>query len=117
MFHNLYFRVIHVCKVSIQGNGTVATFIGHTNEINSVCWSSDGRLVASGSDDATAKVWSIEKKLMLHDLRGHVKEVFSACWTVMSKGTVNAVAFLCTASFDGTTKVCVFVYLPSIYLC
>lgn len=98
------YRVIHVCKVGVTGNAALATFIGHSNEINSVSWSPDGRLVASSSDDATAKVWSVEKGLV-HDLRGHVKEVFSSCWTVMSPGTVNAITLLCTASFDGTVKV------------
>jgi transducin (beta)-like 1 len=52
-------RVIHVCKVGVQGNAALATFIGHSNEINSVCWSPDGRLIASASDDATAKVCSV----------------------------------------------------------
>lgn len=97
-------RVIHVCKVGVPGNAALVAFRGHSNEINSVCWSPDGRLVASSSDDATAKVWSVDKGL-LHDMRGHVKEVFSACWTVMSAGTTNAVPLLCTASFDGTVKV------------
>ncbi len=98
------FRVVHVCKVSVPGNVALASFIGHAGEINSVCWSPDGRLLSSCSDDATAKVWTVDKGL-IHDLRGHVKEVFCSCWSIVGSGTPNAVLLLCTASFDGTVKV------------
>ena len=32
---------------------------GHTNEVNSVAWSPDGKRVVTGSDDKTAKIWVV----------------------------------------------------------
>lgn len=96
-------RVIHVCQVSVHGNAAQVTFIGHSSEINSISFSPDGRRLASSSDDATAKIWSVDKGLV-HDLRGHVKEVFSSSWASIGNDE-NSLTMLCTASFDGTVKV------------
>ena len=48
---------------------------GHTQKVVSVCVSSDGRLVASGSDDKTAKVWEVESGTDLKTFTGHSVEV------------------------------------------
>jgi len=36
------------------------TFEGHADEVNAVCWSPCGKLIASCSDDTTAKIWALE---------------------------------------------------------
>jgi transducin (beta)-like 1 len=89
-------RIIHICKVSLPGSGALTSFVGHSNEINMIKWSPNGILLASASDDGTAKVWSVEQGLV-HDLKGHLREVFCLAWASNSA--------LCTASFDGTAKV------------
>ena len=37
----------------------IITLKGHTEGVNSVCFSSDCRVLASGSDDKTIKIWNI----------------------------------------------------------
>lgn len=38
----------------------VKTFTGHANAVNAIAFSSDGRLLATGGDDQTARVWVID---------------------------------------------------------
>ncbi|NJM71045.1 MAG: WD40 repeat domain-containing protein [Scytonema sp. RU_4_4] len=47
---------------------------GHNNWVNSVCFSPDGKTIASGSDDKTIKLWSLDGYL-LHTLTGHGSRV------------------------------------------
>lgn len=84
----------------------IKSFAGHTDEVNAVCWSPGGTHLASCSDDSTAKVWSVEEGLV-HDLRGHLKEIYTVRWTPTGPGSANPdkALHLCTASFDGTVKV------------
>jgi WD40 repeat protein len=55
---------------------------GHTDFVNAVSVSPDGRLLASGDADARILVWDIASGRLLHTLRGHADElnavVFSA---------------------------------------
>jgi transducin (beta)-like 1 len=87
----------------------IRTFIGHTDEVNAVCWSPGGIFLASCSDDSTAKIWSVEnggESGLVHDLRGHLKEIYTVRWTPTGPGSSNLTKplLLCTASFDGTVK-------------
>lgn len=36
---------------------------GHTNEVNSVCFSPDGLTLATGSDDNTIMLWDVKTGL------------------------------------------------------
>jgi eukaryotic-like serine/threonine-protein kinase len=47
------------------------TFRGHTDGVWSVAYSPDGRLIATGSSDHTAKIWNAATGLELHTLKGH----------------------------------------------
>jgi WD40 repeat protein len=47
-------KLIHVCKVG--DTRAVRTFAGHEDEVNAIRWDPSGRLLASCSDDKTAKV-------------------------------------------------------------
>ena len=101
------FRVIYICQVSsVEPNTAIQTLTGHQDEVNAVCWSPGGALLASCSDDSTAKIWTAEHGLK-YDLRGHSKEIFTLRWTPTGVGSANVdkLLYLCTASFDGTVKV------------
>ena len=46
-----------------------------------LAWSSDSRLLASGSKDSTVKVWEVKTKKLLEDLPGHADEVYAVDWS------------------------------------
>ena len=52
-------------------------------EVNAIQWSPSGRLLASCSDDKTAKIWSVDQNSndgrLLHDYTDHEREVRTSC--------------------------------------
>ncbi len=83
-----------------QSLGTPATLYGHSSGVTSVAFSPDGERLASGSDDATIKVW---------DTRTGREEL--TLRTSLRHCTVNSVVFsqdggrLASSSTDGTINV------------
>ena len=53
----------------------IATFAEHTNWVNSVSFSSNGRLLASGSSDGTIKLWDMASRQEIATLEGNTSEV------------------------------------------
>jgi WD40 repeat protein len=80
------------------GGQEILTLQGHTGTVNSVCWSPDGKRLASGSDDGTVKVWDAAKGQQALTLKGHTGWVNSVCW---SPGGTR----LASAGSDGTVRV------------
>ncbi|KAL2654985.1 hypothetical protein AAZV13_04G040000 [Glycine max] len=64
-------KMIHVCKIG--ENRPIKTFSGHQDEVNAIKWDPSGSLLASCSDDHTAKIWSLKQDNFLHNLKEHVK--------------------------------------------
>ena len=63
-------------------NGETITCRGHTDNVKSVCFSPDGRYVASGSWDKTIRVWNSQNGLLAIDLlEGHKFSVNSVCYS------------------------------------
>ncbi|KAH8409355.1 hypothetical protein KR222_001557, partial [Zaprionus bogoriensis] len=95
---------IHVCRLGM--NDPIKTFRGHTNEVNAIKWCPQDQLLASGSDDMTVKIWSMDRERCWHDLRGHQREVYTICWSPTGPGTQNPnmKRILASASFDSTVR-------------
>src|SRR5207249_2432916 len=53
------------------------TLMGHTRAVLSVCFSPDGKRLASGSEDSTLKEWDAATGRNLRTLTGHQGGVFS----------------------------------------
>eukprot|EP00798_Chlamydomonas_sp_ICE-L_P020287 gene20287-27045_t len=99
-------KLIYVCKLG--ETAPVKTFKGHTDEINAVRWDPSGKLLASCSDDRTAKVWSLSSGTdkCLHDFKDHSREIYTCRWSPTGAGSANPnlPLLLATASFDHTVK-------------
>lgn len=100
-------RTINICQVSATDvSKPFINLTNHQDEVNFICWSPGGLLLASCSDDTTAKIWTLESGLQF-DLRGHTKEIIGLKWTPTGPHSANTdkPLYLCTASFDATVKV------------
>ncbi|KAM0407432.1 hypothetical protein ACHAPD_012239 [Fusarium lateritium] len=74
------------------------TLEGRTSSVNSVVFSNDGTLIASGSNDMTVKIWNVATGEEQRTLEGHTDSVRSV---VFSKdGTLIA-----SGSYDKTVKI------------
>ncbi len=68
----------------------------HTNIVNDLAFSKDGRFLISGSGDKTAKIWSVEKDFQLQDtIKFHTKQVYGV--KIIQK---NGRYFALTAGYD-----------------
>ncbi|XP_052201687.1 WD40 repeat-containing protein HOS15-like [Diospyros lotus] len=97
-------HMIYVCKVGDKR--PFKTFSGHQGEVNAIKWDPTGSLLASCSDDTTAKIWSMKQDTYVHDLKEHAKEIYTIRWSPTGPGTnnPNKQLVLASASFDSTIK-------------
>jgi WD40 repeat protein len=78
---------------------------GHKHIVTSVCFSPDGRFVASGSYDKTLRVWSMPNGTMLAVMTGHMQIVSSVAFhpssSAVMTGSVDSTVRLWRLSQDG----------------
>ena len=126
-------RVV-VCKVGGGTNNALEVFSGHVDEVNAVKWDPSGTLLASCSDDGTAKIWKPTKLKLgvgaadsvstttaaaaaanncttaptppFRDLTLHENKVLTCEWSPCGPGSANPSSslLLATASFDATVR-------------
>ena len=53
---------------------------GHGDRVRSVCFSPDGKQLASGSSDNTVRLWNAETGVRVKTLEGHSSAVWSVCF-------------------------------------
>ncbi len=80
---------------SVQDGRCDCNLSGHTNEVWSVAFSGDGRMLASGSTDRTIRIWSTQTGECLQILTGHLHWVMSVVFS-------SQLDILVSAGFDRT---------------
>jgi WD40 repeat protein len=86
-----------VCLAAIDGSATTV-LKGHSGAVQDVRFSPDRRLLASGSDDGTVRLWPVEHVESVQVLREHGARVRRVAFSRDN-------SWLATASDDGTTKI------------
>lgn len=66
--------------------------------IRSICFSPDGKYLATGAEDRQIRIWDIAKKRIRHLLRGHNQEIYSLEFSRDGQ-------FLVSGSGDRTAKI------------
>jgi COMPASS component SWD3 len=85
-------------ECAVVPNARRRTFAGHRGNVKCVTFvGAEGRAIATGSSDNTARVWGSVSGKLLGDLRGHRSRI----WDVSAS---TSGSLLATASADGTVR-------------
>lgn len=95
-----------ICRVGVEM--PLKVYTGHMDEVNAVKWDPSGNLLASCSDDYTAKVWNVtsDQTEPMYDFKSHKAEIYTVKWSPTGPGSIHPhkKKMLATASFDGSVR-------------
>jgi transducin (beta)-like 1 len=82
-----------ICRVGVDH--PLRIYTGHLDEVNAVKWDPSGTLLASCSDDFTAKVWNVasDRSEPMYDFKDHKAEIYTLKWYVDCLGFVLCLCF------------------------
>ncbi|MCP4257807.1 MAG: WD40 repeat domain-containing protein, partial [Planctomycetes bacterium] len=75
-----------------------AVLTGHEDEVDGVAYSPDGKLIATGSDDKTVRIWNAATGDLLQELLGHSNDVCRIAFSPDGNRIVSG-------SMDGTARI------------
>lgn len=64
-------------KTTSENSDQPDTLKGHSSDVNSVTFSPDGQMLATGSDDLTIKLWNLATKQEIRTFKGHTSWVWA----------------------------------------
>ncbi len=74
------------------------TYTRHSNYVNSIAWSPDGKRIASASGDGTVQVWDANTGGHVLTYRGHSQDVLAVAWSPNGR-------YLASGGLDATVQV------------
>lgn len=93
-----------ICRRSIPAAPLSTPVLTHERSVKSLSWSSDGRFVASASDDGQVAIWSTADGKRLHCRKLSESWIQAVCWspddTQLAAASVDGTLFILSAA-DG----------------
>ncbi|MEC4814558.1 MAG: AAA-like domain-containing protein [Scytonema sp. PMC 1069.18] len=90
-------RVMSVLQQAVYGVREFNRLEGHSDRVQNVSFSPDGKILASASADNTVKLWNVKDGILLRSLEGHTSDVWSISFSPNGE-------ILASTGNDGTVR-------------